>query len=109
MASQSLNHLFAVIVVVTLTTFATRIAPFLIFRKSGPSASVRYLGAHFPLMITTILVVYSFKDLVVGQPNVVMASVLGGLATTALQIFAKNALLSITAGVLVYALCNRLI
>ena len=105
----SVTHALMVTLVLAGATFATRIAPFIAFRKAGADARLRYVGSYLPLMITLILVVYSFKDVAWDRPAEAVANAAGAATTLVTQIFARNALASIAAGVTVYALCLRLL
>lgn len=107
MAYSSVTSIGLVIATMGLATFATRIVPFLVFRKVRIDERVRYVGTYLPLMITFILVVYSFKDVKWSMPYVALSHVAGGVVTLQVQLLSRNALLSIAAGVGVYALVSR--
>lgn len=109
MASPSLTHILLVIAVVGLATFATRIVPFLAFGKANLDDRLRYIGTYLPLMITVILVVYSFKDVRWQESSAVASNLAGALVTLLVQVRFRNALASIAAGVGVYALVLRLV
>ena len=92
-----------IILVVALTTFATRVIPFLIFPKGKEIPStVQYLGRVLTPAVIGMLVVYCLKNTTVltspyGIPELISVSVVA-----VLHIWKRNNLLSIGVGTVLY-------
>ena len=81
---------FLVILTVALTTFATRVVPFLIFPKGKEiPAVIQYLGKVLTPAVIGMLVVYCLKAI-------------AGAVTAGLHVWKRNNLLSIAAGTILY-------
>lgn len=94
---------FLVILTVALTTFATRVVPFLIFPKGKEiPAAIQYLGKVLTPAVIGMLVVYCLKATPVmkaphGLPEAIAVAVTAGL-----HVWKRNNLLSIGAGTILY-------
>ena len=94
---------FLVILTVALTTFATRVVPFLIFPKGKEiPAVIQYLGKVLTPAVIGMLVVYCLKATPVmkaphGLPEAIAVAVTAGL-----HVWKRNNLLSIAAGTILY-------
>lgn len=94
---------FLIILVVALTTFSTRVIPFLIFPKGREiPKTVQYLGKVLTPAVIGMLVVYCLKDTTVlskpyGIPELISVAVVAGL-----HIWKRNNLLSIGVGTVLY-------
>ena len=94
---------FLVILTVALTTFATRVVPFLIFPKGKEiPAVIQYLGKVLTPAVIGMLVVYCLKATPVmkaphGLPEAIALAVTAGL-----HVWKRNNLLSIGAGTILY-------
>lgn len=94
---------FLVILTVALTTFATRVVPFLIFPKGKEiPAVILYLGKVLTPAVIGMLVVYCLKATPVmkaphGLPEAIAVAVTAGL-----HVWKRNNLLSIGAGTILY-------
>ena len=91
------------VAVMSLVTILLRFLPFLIFRKQTP-AYITYLGRVLPPAIIGMLVVYCLKDITLtahphGLPELIAAAFVVGL-----QVWRRNALISILSGTVVYML-----
>ena len=89
--------------VMSLVTILLRFLPFLIFRKQTP-AYITDLGRVLPPAIIGMLVVYGLKDITLtvrphGLPELIAAACVVGL-----QVWRRNALISILSGTIVYML-----
>ena len=89
--------------VMALVTILLRFLPFLIFRKQTP-AYITYLGRVLPPAIIGMLVVYCLKDITLtvrphGLPELIAAACVVGL-----QVWRRNALISILSGAILYML-----
>lgn len=94
---------FLVILTVALTTFATRVVPFLIFPKGKEiPAVIQYLGKVLTPAVIGMLVVYCLKATPVmkaphGLPEAIAVAVTAGL-----HVWKRNNLLSIGTGTILY-------
>ncbi|WP_221797226.1 branched-chain amino acid transporter permease [Oceanobacter mangrovi] len=94
-------YLLAVMVVMGLATFATRVLPFVILYRVADHPLLVYLGRYLPAMILMLLVLYSFRQEV--QLSVDFLPQLGCLVLVGLlQWWLKQALVSIIAGTAAY-------
>ncbi len=97
-----------VVAVVALITAFTRALPYLLFGgKQGLPPMVRYLGAVLPASIMVILVAYCLRNIQPaayphGLPEIIASALVAGL-----QLWKKNALVSIGAGTVCYMLLLR--
>ena len=100
---MSAGKALAMILVAAVCTFATRVAPFLLFNGKKPIPPiVRYLGEALPPAVIALLVVYCVKNvdwLAVphGAPGLLCIAV-----TTLLHVWKRNNLLSIGVGTVLY-------
>ncbi len=94
---------FLIILVVALTTFATRVIPFLVFPKGKEiPKTVQYLGKVLTPAVIGMLVVYCLKNTPVreaphGIPELIAVAVVAGL-----HVWKRNNLLSIGVGTVLY-------
>ena len=98
----------AMIGVMAVLTFFTRLIPFAIFRGDKPVPGwVRYLGIVLPATIIATLVIYCLKNVEFlnypsGIPELISVALVAGL-----HIWKRNTLISIGAGVLCYMILIR--
>ena len=91
------------ILVAAACTFATRVAPFLLFNGKKPIPPiVRYLGEALPPAVIALLVIYCVKNVnwlaaPHGTPELLCIAV-----TAALHVWKRNNLLSIGVGTVLY-------
>lgn len=101
---------FMIIVVVALTTFATRVVPFLIFPKGQKIPPVvQYLGKVLTPAVIGMLVVYCLKSTPVvasphGLPEAIAVAVTAGL-----HVWKRNNLLSIGVGTVLYMILIQVV
>ena len=90
-----------------LATFGARLLPYLLFRSKKEGQRLEFIQKNMPLVIMVVLVFYTLF----GLDFSTFESTLVGLGACALvlllQIFFKNALLSMFAGVCFYMLLLR--
>lgn len=99
--SETLQMLVT-ISVIALTTFATRVLPFLCFGSKEPPEMLSTIEKNLPPMILLLLIVYCLKDVQwliapYGVPELFTIGVVAGL-----HFWKKNAMLSIFAGTGLY-------
>lgn len=92
-----------IIVLVAVTTLATRAIPFILFPegKKIPKA-VQYLGKVLPPAVIGMLVVYCFKSVSVTSFPFGLPELIAGLAVVVLHVWKRNNLLSIGTGTILY-------
>ena len=92
-----------IILLVALTTFATRAIPFILFPegKKSPKA-VQYLGKVLPPAVIGMLVVYCFKGMEITSAPFGLPELIAGAVVVLLHVWKRNNLLSIGAGTILY-------
>ena len=92
-----------IILLVALTTFATRAIPFILFPegKKIPKA-VQYLGKVLPPAVIGMLVVYCFKGMEITSAPFGLPELIAGAVVVLLHVWKRNNLLSIGAGTILY-------
>lgn len=94
---------FLVILTVALTTFATRVVPFLIFPKGKEiPAVIQYLGKVLTPAVIGMLVVYCLKATPVMKAPHGLPEAIAVAVTVGLHVWKRNNLLSIGAGTILY-------
>ena len=94
---------FLIIVVVALTTFATRVTPFLLFPKGKEiPKTIQYLGKVLTPAVIGMLVVYCLKETKVMESPHGIPELSAVLVTVILHVWKRNNLLSIGAGTVLY-------
>ena len=92
-----------IILAVALTTFATRVVPFLIFPKGKEIPDVvQYLGRVLTPAVIGMLVVYCLKTTPVLSAPYGIPEAAAVLVTAWLHVWKRNNLLSIGAGTVLY-------
>lgn len=95
----------AIIVVVAVCTFITRVFPFLVFgRKGEPSPMIRFLGKALPPAVIAVLVIYCLKNTDFLLPASVLPQMISIAAVILLHLWKRNNLLSIGLGTVCYML-----
>ena len=99
----SVTHSLIIIVLVALTTLATRAIPFLLFPdgKEIPKA-VEYLGKVLPPAVIGMLVVYCIKSVNVLKSPFGLPELIAGATVVLLHVWKRNNLLSIGTGTVLY-------
>ncbi len=92
-----------VIIVTGVTTFATRVIPFLLFPKGKEvPKTIQYLGKVLTPAVIGMLVVYCLKDTAVLARPYGIPEVISVLVVAVLHIWKRNNLLSIGVGTVLY-------
>lgn len=100
---MSAERTLIMILVAALCTFATRVAPFLLFNGKKPIPPiVRYLGEALPPAVIALLVVYCLKNVqwIAGSHGI--PELLCIAVTALLHVWKRNNLLSIGVGTALY-------
>lgn len=107
---MSTGKALAMVLVAAACTFATRVAPFLLFNGKKPIPPiVRYLGETLPPAVIALLVVYCVKNVnwlaaPHGAPELLCIAV-----TALLHIWKRNNLLSIGVGTVLYMVLVQMV
>ena len=92
-----------IIVVVGITTFATRVIPFLVFPKGKEiPKTIQYLGKVLTPAVIGMLVVYCLKDTAVLSAPYGIPELISVLAVVLLHVWKRNNLISIGVGTVLY-------
>ncbi|RKM60334.1 branched-chain amino acid transporter AzlD [Butyrivibrio sp. CB08] len=95
------------IAAMALTTMALRFLPFLIFGKNTPEY-ISYLGRVLPQAIIALLVVYCLREVSFLSSPFGIPELVAGAFVVGMQVWKRNAVLSILLGTAVYMLLIRL-
>jgi branched-subunit amino acid transport protein AzlD len=102
-------YLVAASLTMFAVTFALRALPFAVLRPLRDSALIGYLSRHMPAGIMIILVVYTLRDVSLGQAPHGLPEALAIAATVVLHLLKRNAVASIIGGTTVYVLLVNLV
>lgn len=92
-----------IILVVGITTFATRVLPFLIFPKGKEiPKTVQYLGKVLTPAVIGMLVVYCLKNTQVMAAPYGIPELISVITVAVLHVWKRNNLLSIGVGTVLY-------
>lgn len=92
-----------IILIVAVTTFATRLVPFLIFPKGKEiPLVVQYLGKVLTPAVIGMLVVYCLKSTTVMESPYGIPELVAVVVTAVLHVWKRNNLLSIGTGTILY-------
>jgi len=98
---NEIEYLLAAMLVMAISTYLTRLTPFLKFTPGKENAKLNFVAKNTPPMVMMILVIYMLKE--VDYLSTEIFYTLFALAVTVgLQILKRNALLSIVSGTIVY-------
>ena len=94
---------FLIILLVALTTFATRVAPFLIFPKGKEiPKTIQYLGKVLTPAIIGMLVVYCLRNTTISSAPHGIPELIAVVVVAVLHVWKRNNLLSIGVGTVLY-------
>jgi branched-subunit amino acid transport protein AzlD len=94
---------FLIILLVALTTFVTRVTPFLVFPKGKEiPKTIQYLGKVLTPAIIGMLVVYCLKNTKVFTAPYGIPELIAVVVVAVLHIWKRNNLLSIGVGTVLY-------
>lgn len=94
---------FLIILVVAITTFSTRVIPFLVFPKGKAiPKTVQYLGKVLTPAVIGMLVVYCLKNTPVLTSPYGIPELVSVLVVAVLHVWKRNNLLSIGVGTVLY-------
>ena len=94
---------FLIILLVALTTFATRVAPFLIFPKGKEiPKTIQYLGKVLTPAIIGMLMVYCLRNTAILSAPHGIPELIAVVVVAVLHVWKRNNLLSIGVGTVLY-------
>jgi len=94
---------FVIILLVALTTFATRVFPFLVFPKGKTvPRTVQYLGKVLTPAVIAMLVIYCLRNTAFTSIPFGIPEMLAVIVTAVLHVRKRNNLLSIGVGMILY-------
>ena len=96
------GYVLAMILVMALSNFFTRVFPFLFFVRREPTAWILFLEKWFPPVIMTILVFYSLRQVDFSAPTHGSLELAAVTSTIVLHLVLKNYLVSIFGSTLIY-------
>lgn len=100
-------EMFYYILAASVATALTRLLPLFLFKKSVHNEKLIFLQKNSSLLIMSILLVYALSTLGVSGVLQICAVCCAFLAVI-LQIWRKNALLSIAISTILYMICLRI-
>ncbi len=105
--NNSTNYLWSAIVVMSLATFATRLIPFILLKKASDLSAMKFIGKYLPPAIMIILVIYCTRGALSESHSHALIELSSVVLTAGIQIWKRNALLSISIGTLFHQLLLR--
>ena len=98
---NEIEYLLAAMLVMAISTYLTRLTPFLMFTPGKENAKLNFVAKNTPPMVMMILVIYMLKE-VDYLSTEIFYNLFALAVTVGLQILKRNALLSIVSGTIVY-------
>lgn len=99
----SVSRSLLIIIVVSITTFATRVIPFLLFPKDKEIPPlVQYLGKVLPPAVIGMLIIYCLKSVNFLSYPYAVPEVISAVVVIVLHIWKRNNLISIGVGTVLY-------
>lgn len=96
------GYVLAALATILVVTFALRALPFLLIGQLRESSFVQFLGRSMPVGIMLILVVYTLRDVSLGDRWHGVPEMVALAGTVGLHLWRRNALLSILGGTGLY-------
>ena len=98
---NEIEYLLAAMMVMAISTYLTRLTPFLMFTPGKENAKLNFVAKNTPPMVMMILVIYMLKE-VDYLSTEIFYTLFALTVTVGLQILKRNALLSIVSGTIFY-------
>lgn len=106
----SIERSLLIILLVALSTFATRLVPFLFFPKGKEiPRTIQYLGKVLTPAVIGMLVVYCLKTTSIIMPPHGLPELIAVAVTAGLHVWKRNNLLSIGVGTVLYMLLIQVV
>lgn len=106
----SIEKSLLIIILVAVSTFATRLVPFLFFPKGKEiPRTIQYLGKVLTPAVIGMLVVYCLKQTSIINPPHGFPELIAVAVTAGLHVWKRNNLLSIGVGTVLYMILIQVI
>lgn len=106
----SVGRSLLIILLVAVSTFATRLVPFLFFPKGKEiPRTVQYLGKVLTPAVIGMLVVYCLKSTTITAPPHGIPELIAVAVTAGLHVWKRNNLLSIGVGTVLYMVLVQMV
>ena len=104
------NYTLSAILVIAIVTFATRVAPFILFGKDKPTPKyIVYIGNYLPPAVISMLIIYCLRNVVLSAFPFGIPEVIWVITVAILHIWKRNNLTSIIGGTAVYMIAVQLV
>lgn len=102
---MSFKHQIITVAVIIAATVIMRFIPFVLFPESKPIPPfIHYMGKVLPAAVFGLLIVYALKGVSIISGSHGIPELIGILVTSAVHLWKKQMLLSISAGTICYML-----
>ncbi|WP_063062029.1 branched-chain amino acid transporter permease [Nocardia sienata] len=101
-----IGYLIAAVTVCTVITWSLRALPFAVLAPLRTSTTVEYLSRHMPVGVMVILAGYTLRDITTAQLAVTGPAL---VATLALHLWRRNAVLSVLTGTALHVALTTLL
>ena len=102
---MSFKHQIITVLVIILATVIMRFLPFILFPDNKPTPKfIHYLGKVLPAAVFGLLMIYALKNVSIFQGSHGIPELIGIVVTSAVHLWKKQMLLSISAGTICYML-----
>lgn len=102
---MSFKHQIITVLVIILATVIMRFLPFILFPDNKPTPKfIHYLGTVLPAAVFGLLMIYALKNVSIFQGSHGIPELIGIVITSAVHLWKKQMLLSISAGTICYML-----
>lgn len=99
----TLQQSIIIILVIAITTFLTRVIPFILFPSERETPTyIAYLGTVLPFAIIAMLIIYCLKEVSVFSTPYGLPELIAIVSIVIVHLWKKNNLLSIGGGTLLY-------
>ena len=90
-----------------LVILLTRLLPFVLFSRKNPPSIIKFIEKYIPQMIIAVLAVYCFKDVHFCEKPYGLPFLISCVAVVILHLSAKNSMVSILGGTVLFIILSR--
>ncbi len=90
-----------------LVILLTRLLPFVLFSRKNPPSIIKFIEKYIPQMIIAVLAVYCFKDVQFCEKPYGLPFLISCVAVVILHLSAKNSMVSILGGTVLFIILSR--
>ena len=106
----NINYTLSATFVIAIVTFATRVAPFILFGKGKATPKyIVYIGNYLPPAVIAMLIIYCLKNVNINTFPFGIPEVIGIASVAILHIWKRNNLISIIGGTVIYMIAVQFI